>query len=180
MMIRRLTAVFVLVGLALVSSVTPAFAHAELINSNPAKDATLGTPPKQVQLTFSETVSPRTIKVSGPQGTQWTVGEIKVEGPVVTAPVTPTGPAGQYTITYTVLSDDGDPVTGTVAFTMRTAVINLTATAPPSSTAAAPGQSSGSEGLPTWLWVLGIVVLLAAGGLLGRRFSRPPSGPTER
>lgn len=180
MVIRRLTAVFAFVGLILVSSVTPAFAHAELISSNPAKDASLGTPPRQLQLTFNETVSPQSITVTGPQGAQWTVGEIKVEGPVVTAPVIPSGPEGQYTISYRVLSDDGDVVNGTVAFKLTTAVINMTATAPPSSTAAAPGSSKHSEGMPIWLWILAIAVLLVAGSVIGRRFSRPPSGPDER
>jgi methionine-rich copper-binding protein CopC len=180
MMFRRLTAVFLLVGLALVSSVTPAFAHAELTGSNPAKGATLDVPPQRIQLTFNETVSPQSITVTGPGNTQWTVGEIKVEGPVVTAPVTGTGPAGQYTITYNVLSDDGDPVTGTVAFTVKAAVAGVVSSAPPSSTAAKPGSSDDSGGLPTWLWLLGIVVLLVAGAVIGRRFNRPPSSPTER
>jgi methionine-rich copper-binding protein CopC len=178
MMFRRLTAVFLLVGLALVSSVTPAFAHAELTASNPAKDAALDAPPQRIQLTFNETVSPQSITVTGPESTQWKVGEIKVEGPVVTAPVTGTGPAGQYTITYNVLSDDGDAVSGTVAFTLKSAVAGVVTSAPPSSTAAKSGSSD--DGLPTWLWLLGIVVLLVAGAVIGRRFSRPPSSPTQR
>ena len=176
MVIRRLTAVFVLVLVALVSSVTPAFAHAELISSNPAKDASLPSPPQQLQLTFNEAVSPQAITVTGPQSVQWTVGEIRVEGPVVTAPVTPSGPAGPYTINYRVLSDDGDEVSGTVAFS----VANIAGTVPPSSTAPAPAAGKDSEGMPTWLWILGIGVLLVAGSVIGRRFARPASGPDER
>lgn len=180
MMIRRLTVVFVLACLALVSSVTPALAHAELISSNPAKDASLNTPPLQIQLTFNEPVSPQAITVTGPENTQWTVGQIKVEGPTVTAPVSPVGPEGQYTISYRVLSEDNDVVSGTVVFKLTTAVIAMTATAPPSSTAAAPKGSNESEGLPAWLWVLAIAVLLVAGSVIGRRFQRPPSGPDKR
>lgn len=176
MVIRRLTAVFVLVLVALVSSVTPAFAHAELISSNPAKDASVPGPPQRIQLTFNETVSPQAITVTGPQGAQWTVGEIKVEGPVVSAPVTSSGPAGQYTINYRVLSDDGDEVSGTVAFT----VANIAGTVPPSSTSATPGSDKDSDGMPTWLWIVGIGVLLVAGSVIGRRFARPSPGPDER
>jgi copper resistance protein C len=173
MMIRRLTAAVVLSGLALVTMVTaavPAFAHAELVGSNPAKDASLASPPQQLQLTFNETVSPQSITVAGPAGSQWTVGEIKVEGPVVTAPVVPAGPEGQYTITYRVLSDDGDSVTGTVAFTMTAPA---TRTAPSSSAPAASGSGGDSTGLPAWVWVLAIAVLLGAGAVIGRRVRRP-------
>lgn len=170
MTIRRLTAALVLALLAMMASVTPAFAHAELINSTPAKDASLDTPPMQVQLTFNETVSPESITVTGPRGAQWTVGQIKVEGPVVTAPLSPSGPEGQYTITYRVISDDGDPVTGTVAFTMRTAVIAATRTVPPT-TQSAPG-SKDDDGLPVWLVVVGLAVLLGAGALIGRRVGK--------
>jgi copper resistance protein C len=179
MMIRRLTAVFVLASLALVTIVTPASAHAELISSNPAKDASVNSPPQQLQLTFNEAVSPESITVTGPQGAQWTVGQLKVEGPVVTAPVIPVGPEGQYTINYRVLSDDGDPVTGTVSFRMTTAVITAVRTAPPSS-ATGQGSSDDSSGLPPWLWVLAIAVLLVAGAVIGRRVSRPASGTDER
>ena len=173
MMIRRLTTALVLAGLALVSTATPAFAHAELVGSNPAKDASLATAPQQLQLTFNETVSPESITVTGPQGTQWTVGQIKVEGPVVTAPLTAAGPAGPYAINYRVLSDDGAPVTGTVAFTMTTAVVSAAPTAPPSSAPAASGSSDGGKGLPAWVWVLAIAVLLGAGAVIGRRVRRP-------
>jgi methionine-rich copper-binding protein CopC len=173
MMIRRLTTALVLAALALPSIATPAFAHAELVASNPAKDASLATPPQQLQLTFNETVSPQSITVTGPQGTQWTVGQVKVEGPVVTAPVTPVGPAGPYAISYQVLSDDGDPVTGTVAFTMTAPAVPATQTAPPSSAPAASASSDGGKGLPAWVWVLAIAVLLGAGAVIGRRVRRP-------
>jgi methionine-rich copper-binding protein CopC len=170
MMIRRSIAALALAGLALVAAATPAFAHAELTSSNPAKDASVAQAPSRIQLTFNETVSPESITVTGPQGAQWTVGQIAVEGPVVTAPVIPAGPAGQYTITYRVLSDDGASVTGTVAFTLTSPA---TASAPPSSGQAAPGSSGDSKGLPAWLWVLAIAVLLGAGAVIGRRVRRP-------
>ena len=170
MMIRRLTAALVLAGLALVTFATPAFAHAELVSSNPAKDGSVAVAPKQIQLTFNETVSPELITVAGPQGTQWTVGQISVQGPVVTAPVQAVGPAGQYTISYRVLSEDGEPVSGTVAFAL-TSPATVTS-APPSSSQAAPSSGADSSGLPAWLWVVAIGVLLVAGSVIGRRVSR--------
>ena len=161
MVLRRMIMTLALSGLALVAAATPAFAHAELTGSNPAKDASLATAPKQLQLTFNEPVSPVSITITGPEGAKWTVGQIAVAGNVVSAPVQATGPAGPYTITYKVKSDDGDDVTGTVAFTM-------TAASPATTTSAAPTGAPSSApatdgGTPAWVWlVIVLAVLLAA------------------
>jgi copper resistance protein C len=182
MVIRRLTVAFALSGLALLAVATPAFAHAELTGSNPAKGASLATAPKQVQLTFNETVSPKSVTVTGPQNATWTVGQISVEGPVVTVPVTPVGPAGDYTITYTVLSDDGDDVTGTVPFTLTgpaSVPTTTTATAAASSANTAAGGSGGG-GVPAWVWiVVALAVVAVAGGLVLVRM-RGRQGTAER
>jgi methionine-rich copper-binding protein CopC len=180
MTIRRVAVALVLAGLGLVGLATPAFAHAELISSNPAKDATVDRPPTQLQLTFNETVSPESITVTGPAGAQWTVGQITVEGPVVTAPVIASGPAGQYTINYRVLSDDGDPVSGTVSFTTKSAAIAATRTEPAPTAQGSSGSNDTGKGLPAWVWVLAIVVLLGIGGVVGRWVSRRGSGPDQR
>lgn len=182
MVLRRMTVAFALAGLAMVAVAAPAFAHAELKSSNPAKGASVATAPKQLELTFSEPVSPQEITVAGPQGAQWTVGQVSVAGPVVTAPIVqPVGPAGEYTITYKVLSEDGDPVTGTVAFTLTapatttttpppTTMTTATAAAPTSSPQAAPTSGSDSGGVPSWVWILIVVAaVLAAGAVVGRR-----------
>jgi methionine-rich copper-binding protein CopC len=167
MVIRRLTVAFALSALASLAVAAPAFAHAELTGSNPAKGASMATAPKQVQLTFNEAVSPKSITVTGPQNATWTVGQISVEGPVVTVPVQPVGPAGDYTITYTVLSDDGDDVTGTVPFTLTgpaTPPITTTTAASSANTAASNG---GGGGVPAWVWiVIALAVVAAAGGLV--------------
>jgi copper resistance protein C len=194
MVLRRMTAAFALAGLALVGLAAPAFAHAELKGSNPAKGASVAAAPKQIELTFNQAVSPESITVVGPQGVQWTVGQIAVAGPVVTAPVTAVGPAGEYTINYRVLSEDGDPVTGTVAFTLTTAASVATTTtttttttaaaAPTSNPQAAPTAGDDSGGVPGWVWILvAIAVVLVAGAMVGRRVRARTSkdeGPAER
>src|SRR5260370_39793127 len=96
---------------------TPAWAHAALVSSSPAQNASLSAPPPQVTLTFAEAVTlPKSpVLVVGPAGALWQLGEPTVAGPVVTVPVTSAnGPAGSYTLTYRVISDDGDGVSGTV------------------------------------------------------------------
>jgi methionine-rich copper-binding protein CopC len=160
MVIRRTIVTLALSGLAMLAVTAPAFAHAELTASTPAKDVSLAAAPKQLQLTFNEPVSPESITVAGPAGAQWTVGQIAVEGNVVTAPLQAIGPAGPYTITYKVKSGDGDDVTGTVAFTMTAST-----PAAPASTGQAAGEDGG--GVPAWVWIVIVVaVLVAAAGLV--------------
>jgi methionine-rich copper-binding protein CopC len=88
-----------------------ALAHASLQKSTPAAGASLAAPPAEVSLTFGEAVrlpaSP--IRVAGPDGAVWTVGKATVTDATVTAPVTATGPAGPYTLTWQVISDAATP-----------------------------------------------------------------------
>jgi methionine-rich copper-binding protein CopC len=200
MVLRRLTAALALAGVAMIAVNVPAFAHAELVSSNPAKNASLATAPKEITLTFSEPVSPQSITVTGPEGAQWTVGQMTVTGAVVIAPLKANGPAGQYALTYKVKSDDGDDQTGTVAFTM-TAAATPTAPATPSAggptssagggpvagpapSDAPPGQAASSSsdggGVPVWVWIVIAVVVLGAGAaFLIMRSRGGKESPTE-
>lgn len=188
-MLRRLAAVFLLSGFAVVATATPAFAHAELIGSNPAKDAALATPPQQVELTFDQpvTLGANPVTITGPGGASWTVGTPTVAGAVVTAPVRASGPAGAYSLIYEVVSQDGDEVTGAVTFTLTAAVAppttstttsatttTTTTGAAPTTTSAAPAaaESTDDGGVPVWVWVLGAVVVLAAGVVVALRLTR--------
>jgi methionine-rich copper-binding protein CopC len=188
MNLRRLAAALLLSGVAVVVTATPAFAHAELTGSSPAQNASLAEAPHQVQLTFSETVTlaDNPVTVAGPGGVSWTAGQASIAGTVVTVPVAPSGPAGAYTLTYQVISDDGDPISGTVQFTLTTAVsgatITLTAestspsttSAPTSSTAAAATSTSDSGGgVPVWVWILAAVVVVVVGLVVALRLGRP-------
>ena len=120
MTLARTLLVTILAALGVLAATSPAWAHATLATSSPAQGATLATAPTQVNLTFAEAVTlpASPISITGPDGSKWTVGTPSVAGPVVSAPVTPRGPAGRYALTYKVISDDGDPITGTVTFTL--------------------------------------------------------------
>ena len=172
-----------------------ALAHTSLQKSTPAAGASLAAPPAEVSLTFGEAVRlpAGPIRVAGPGGAVWTVGQATVTGATVTAPVTATGPAGPYTLTWQVISDDGDTIRGTVRFTLTApaaAVIapasppgTVAAATPPPATAATPAAvpsapaapAADEGGVPGWLWALGgaVVLAVAAGVVVARRARQP-------
>ena len=177
MIVRRLS-VLVLVGLlTLLGSAGVANAHTRLESSDPAEGAALATAPAQVTLTFSEPVSPPegAVEIIGPDNVTWQVGAVTAAGATITAPVTPTGPAGAYVLAYRVVSSDGHTVAGSVNFTLTTAPAPPTTTTteapPPTTTTEAPADDTSepaastedSGGVPLWVWlVVALVVIVAA------------------
>ena len=100
--VRRLGGALALAGLAVCATAVPAVAHTELQSSDPVEGASLAAAPTSIKLTFGEavTVPKDPIQVTGPDGAKWTVGTVTLTGPVVSAPVQATGPAGAYTVSY--------------------------------------------------------------------------------
>jgi copper resistance protein C len=179
----RTVAVTLLAGLALLLGATPALAHTRLQSSDPSDGASLDAAPERISLTFNETMTPgfSTITVVGPDGGRYETGDVSAEGGTVGISVLPLGPAGQYKIGYRVVSADGHPVAGEVAFTLTTPGPATTAAAPPPSAApaatAAPAPSAAApaedgEGMPVWPWIVGAVVLVGGGVLAALRLGR--------
>ena len=180
----RAVAVAVLCGLALLVGAAPAFAHTRLQSSDPADGASVATAPSRVSLTFNEATQQgfNTITVVGPDGSAWQSGEVTAEGNSVSVGLRPLGPAGRYEIGYRVISDDGHPVTGSVAFTLTTAgpgaAAPATSAAAPSAAAAtaapqaAPAAPAGDGGMPVWPWIVGAVVLVGGGVAAALRLGR--------
>ncbi|MDQ3761477.1 MAG: copper resistance protein CopC [Actinomycetota bacterium] len=171
------------VGLALLGSSSAAAAHNVLIGSDPPEGAKLATGPARVVLTFDLPVQPgfSTVTVTGPDGNQWQAGVATEDGAVVSAPVRPLGPAGQYIIAYQVLSADGHPVRGAVRFTLTKPGTGVAAAPNGSSEAPAADRSgatsstatrTGSGSTPVWPWLLGAGVLLAIGVVVALRVGR--------
>lgn len=185
MRLPRFALMVLLTVIGVLGMTTQAWAHAALESSSPAQGASLAAPPAEVTLTFAEAVTlPKSpVMVVGPGGTLWQFGEPTVAGPVVTVPVTSaTGPAGPYALTYRVISDDGDTVSGTIRFTLTTAA---GASAAPTSTPGtdgaqaaapsappAPGSAPAGGGVPVWVWILIAVVLVVGAGVLVNRSRR--------
>ena len=190
MIIRRAAAALLLSGVALVATAIPAFADTELKGSSPHDGSTLG-PPRQIVLSFTErvTLPANPITVTGENGASWTVGKATTKGPLVTAPVERTGPAGPYKLTYRVISANGGAVTGTVSFT----IVTPSGAPPPQkittsqSNEPSPGShesahglpvvsdaasTSDSGGIPAWVWIVSVVVVLAIGVFEAVRIGR--------
>jgi copper transport protein len=112
-----LVLVAVAVGVALPNT---ASAHAYLIKTVPAASGILDVPPRNVQLTFDESVEPRfaIISVTSAAGKQETTGPVN-RSPgnpdTLVAPLRPRLPEGWYLIYWRAISVDGHPVQG--AFT---------------------------------------------------------------
>lgn len=184
----RQLAVGLLTGLALLLGAGTAFAHDVLTASDPANGSSVATGPSKVTLTFDLPVKEyfSTITVLGPDGNHYEAGPSAVDGNTVSAPVQPLGPAGGYTVGYRIVSDDGHPVSGSVRFTLSKAGpghgVPAAEAAGSSAAAAAPGQpgdpgggsdsGSGSGGIPAWPWVVGGVLLLAAGAAIALRIGK--------
>lgn len=187
MIVRRLSLALLVSALGLLAAATPALAHAHLESSDPAEGAALAAAPSQVTLVFSEpvTLPEAPVGITGPDNAAWAVGQVAASGPTVTAPVTPTGPAGAYVLTYRVISADGDTVSGSVNFTLATApppptTTTVPTTTPPPTSAAAPPEREDAAstedtegGVPLWVWlVVAVVVVAAAVALVLRGRSR--------
>jgi len=187
----RLLAATVAAGLALLLGAAPAFAHTRLESSDPADKSSVDTAPESVSLTFNEDISAEfaSISVVGPDGTNYATGPVSTAGGQVSTAVAPLGPAGAYEIGYRVVSDDGHPVQGKLAFTLTTpgpaasaptaapavapAAAPTAQAGPPATTAVDPQASSRpSEGAPIWPWLVGAVILVAVGAVVALRLGR--------
>lgn len=170
----RAAALALLCGLALLIGAGSASAHTRLLGSDPADGSSLDAAPARVSLEFTEAMQPdfSTVTVIGPDGAAYQSGAVTAEGGVVSVAVAPLGPAGRYEIGYRVISEDGHPVTGSVAFTLTTAgpASSAPATtgaaaapaAPPAAAQAAPVPAE-DGGAPVWPWIVGAVVLVGGG-----------------
>ncbi|MCP9271822.1 copper resistance CopC family protein [Mycolicibacterium arenosum] len=157
-----------------VSTASPAFAHAALISSDPADGAELDTPPTRITLTFNQDIERQfaTVTVSGPDGTPYADGAVRVDGPTVVVDVKPLGAAAAYAVAYRVISADGHPISGKYSFQLTRAAPTVTSSAAPTASAApaaaAPAESD-ERGFPAWIAVAAAVVLAGLAVVMVRR-----------
>jgi copper resistance protein C len=180
----RLAAATVAACVALLLGAAPAYAHARLESSTPADGSSVANAPDTVSLTFSDDIQAEfaSMTLVGPDGTNYQTGDVSASGGTITTSGKPLGPTGAYTIGYRVVSDDGHPVQGKVAFTLTApgpaaataaaAPAAAPATPEPAPAVAAQANAQGSSSTPVWPWILGAVILVGAGATAALRMSR--------
>ncbi|MBB3043801.1 copper resistance protein CopC [Nocardioides sp. LMS-CY] len=142
--VRALTGALLGVLALAVLPAAPAAAHAALVSSSPAQGDRLRVLPAEVTFEFNQDMSaPAYVIVTAPDGSSVTDGDPEVDGAVVRQAVSE-GPEGTYTMAYRVVSEDGHPVTGEIAFTVGDGGPDPTGT--PS--AAAPSEATPEAGGP--------------------------------
>lgn len=188
-----------LVGVALVmfgvhAGSGVAFAHSELVSSNPLVDGALAQSPTSIELTFNQQVSESfpTIAVRDGADTQIDVSAPSVSGATVTSRISGDLASGGYTVGYRVVSADGHPITGQFPFTITgpersqgsPAIPGGTsvAAAPPLPAAADTHRGDDPDGSLDSNWIVVVVIaaivlgLATIGGLLVFSSRRDSSG----
>jgi len=160
----------------LVVGVAPASAHNILIRTSPVDGSTVATLPDVIVLTFNEPgqADGTVIAVTGPDGNVSSGAAVLVDSDVRQA-VGPGSPPGRYTVDWRVVSADGHPVDGAVAFP-ATKGTSGTATPRPSDASSIPAATTAGPDATGWL--IGAIIAIFAIGigaiLLYRR--RPAAG----
>ena len=176
-LVRRCAAAplaLVVVGISMVVGATPAGAHTELSESDPAHISTVDQPVEVVRLTFSTAVEPvvEQFAITDPDGKTVPITAVQADNDT-TLLVTPAHSlgGGRNRVSWAIRSGDSHTMDGTVSFTVTApaGVIDPNArpiaTAPTSATE--PGsKSAGAERLATlFRWLVYAALLFCVGGL---------------
>ncbi|MEV1172870.1 copper resistance CopC family protein [Nonomuraea sp. NPDC049784] len=180
---RRLLTVLLLAFAAAGVAQPAAQAHNVLIGSDPKDGATLSAAPSQVTLVFDQAVRQgyAQVGVTGADGSSWADGSAVVAAERVSVRVKPLPAGGSYVVGYRILSADGHPVTGKITFTLSPGAAGAPAaatgqTAQDASAEAAEAAANGGAGMAV-VWIVGALLVLAAGTAVALRRSRPAARP---
>lgn len=118
---NRLFGLAALAGASALLATSPAWAHAHLVSSNPAANATVAAAPKAITLTFSEKVVPAFSKfdITMPEHGDMKVAVktvVSTDGKSITGTPEAALTKGAYKIVWSAASADGHKMNGEVAF----------------------------------------------------------------
>jgi methionine-rich copper-binding protein CopC len=171
-----------------IATAFPASAHDQLVDSDPKDGAELDEPADTITLTYSaEIIADGTqVRVTTPDGE--VDAAVTVDGTDVVADLGEQTSGGEYVAAWRVVSSDGHPIEGEVAWTVADqpeAAPSEAAEEPvPAASAEASQEAAGElEGLGAMAWVYGVAVVAIVGvalALLARsRRSSVGSEPTD-
>ncbi len=146
-----------------------AAAHDELISSTPAAGEQLESAPSEITLEFSAALldlggASTVVFVVDASGTDWAAEQPVIEHNVVRVSLKPSMPDAGYEVRWQVISGDGHPISGIVAFTVGDAAPLSPA---PTASASQP-QSEATTSGPRLVWVAlgGAAIAIAAYALV--------------
>ena len=145
-----------------------AWAHAGLVRTEPANGAVLVRPPAEVRVVFDDTVRPgRGIAAIRNGGGSILGDRARVEGGrTLVVPLRRGLPDGDYSVRWSIVSDDGHLESGVLAFAVG-------AGRPPPLAALAPVATGPSAGSVAERWLLYAGILAAVGIALFALVARP-------
>lgn len=163
---RKRPPVVILLALATVLLVPgPANAHASFVSSVPAGGSTVGQPPAEIILNFTEEIEPSFggVVISDATGAQIESGNPLIAGKQVKVPLAGLSAPGDYTVAYRIISGDSHPVESRFVFSFTPGAASET-TSPPPSAPTSNGPQSAEVQLPkagtvssAGLWVARLV-----------------------
>ncbi|HEY5057968.1 MAG TPA: copper resistance protein CopC, partial [Gaiellaceae bacterium] len=162
---RRAVTALALAGLAVPAA---AAAHANLVRTEPANGAVLARPPAQVRVVFDDTVraGPGIAAVRNGGGSVL-AGRGRVEGGrTLVVPVRRGLPDGDYSVRWSVISNDGHLESGVLAFAVGLG-------RPPPSASLAPEATGPTASAVAARWLLYAGILAAVGIALFTLVARP-------
>ncbi|HLI50379.1 MAG TPA: copper resistance protein CopC, partial [Thermomicrobiaceae bacterium] len=154
--------VLAIIFLSLITAATTS-AHAYIVRTSPAADATIQTPPAAIDIWFTEPIQapPHAIVVTGPSGNQLQQGQAKVsssDSTELTVPIK-SGANGTYTVEWHAISADTHPVGGTYQFSVGAP----SATPVKASNGSAGSTSDGTTAFAAfsrWLLLIGLMAIV--------------------
>ena len=161
--LARLVAIALVAMLAQVGAVWP---HAALNAADPADGAVVEAAPRLYSLTFSEPVSPLSLRLVKPDGSSISLDRFAVRGNILEIEAPRELGQGTHVLSWRIVSEDGHPVGGSVIFSVGKA------------SAQAPILAQEIDWtVRLWLWAskiaLYIGLFIGIGGVFARRVLLP-------
>lgn len=142
----------------------PAFAHAALIDVEPADGAMLAVSPSRARLRFNEPVAPISVKLIDAAGAMRDAS-FSAHDDLIELALPPNLPVGTESISYRVISADGHPVGGVIAFSVGA----------PSQPHARAGDTNLARSVALWFdgALLYVTMFVGVGGFFFTAFLAP-------
>lgn len=160
-------AALVVMLVAVLGAPQAAWAHAELVDTEPGPGETVENPPTAITLTFSEELldAGADVVVSEPDAEDLTASAPVVDGHLVTVQLAALDD-GDYEVMWRVVSADGHPVLGSFSFFVSAVDEPDAGTAAPTTPAAvippdAAPAAAGPIGIGAAGWMVGLTAALA-------------------